>query len=302
MCWEVHGVRDLIMSDNARIYFFNPTPKNSNNGLYFIRMGENMPDKNYFVERYGDTRRNLGGLYVLEYVISGQGYIECDGKVYHVKGGDVYFLNRGFAHRYYSDKDDPMHKIWLNCAGPYVGGIFESVGIRDGVFCSHYDAESLFKRLRDLLVSVDYKNIDKVYDRAALVVTEIILGAATANRIKHYENEDVVYEVKRFIDSEAGLRASLDEICTRFYQNKSYLIFRFRKEFGITPHKYVLQRKMEAAKEMLGAGYLQIKEISNMLGFASPQYFSSAFRGYYGKTPLEYRAELHNQNKDGFLV
>lgn len=293
-------MKDCIKADNAIMYYFNPTPKNSKNGLYFIRMGENMPDKNYFVERYGETRRSLGGIFVLEYVISGEGYIECDGKVYHVGAGSFYFLNRGFAHRYYSDKDNPMHKIWLNCAGPYVAGIVYSLGITEGVYCSHFDAESTFRRLRDLLCSVDYKNMDKVYDRAALLVTELLLSASTANRIKHYENEDVVYEVKRFIDSDAGLSANLDDICTRFYQNKSYLIFRFRKEFGITPHKYMLQRKMDAAKEMLLQGYLQIKEISNILGFASPQYFSSTFRAHCGKTPVEYRAEPRNQNKDGY--
>ncbi|MBQ7010181.1 MAG: AraC family transcriptional regulator [Clostridia bacterium] len=295
-------MRDCIKADNAKIYYFNPSPQNSNNGLYFIRMGENMPDKNYYVERYGDTRRKLGGIYVLEYVISGEGYIECDGKVYHVKGGDFYFLNRGYAHRYYSDKENPMNKIWLNCAGPYVGAVVSSLGITEGVYCSHFDAESLFKRLRDLLVSVDYKNMDRVYDRAALVVTEILLSAATANRIKHYENEDVIYEVKRFVDSESGLCASLDDICTKFYQNKSYLIFRFRKEFGITPHKYILQRKMEAAKEMLASGNMQIKEISNLLGFASSQYFSSAFRTHFGKTPVEYRDEMHSPNKEGYLI
>ena len=60
--------------------------------------------------------------------------------------------------------------------------------------------------------------------------------------------------------------------------------------------------QFDKAKEMLASGYLQIKEISNMLGFASPQYFSSAFKSYYGKTPLDYRAEVHIQNKEGFLV
>lgn len=295
-------MRDCIKEDNVKIYFFNSSPQNSNNGLYFVRMGENYPDKNYFVERYGDTRRDLGGVYVLEYVISGEGYIECDGKTYHVRGGDFYFLNRGYAHRYFSDRDDPMHKIWLNCAGPFVAGIASSIGINEGVYISHFDAEALFRRLRELLVSVDYKNIDRVYDRAALLVTEILLSAVTANRIKDYENEDVIYEVKRFIDSEAGLSTGLEEICAKFYQNKSYLIFRFRKEFGITPHKYILQRKMEAAKEMLRSGNMQIKEISNHLGFASSQYFSSAFRAHCGKTPVEYRDGIHGGSKDGSLI
>jgi len=137
---------------------------------------------------------------------------------------------------------------------------------------------------------VNYTNRFLTYDRVALIVTELLLGAAAAKRDENAAECDVVYEVKRFLDAGTNLDVTLDEICARFLQNKSYLIFRFRQEFGITPHRYLLRKKMEAAEDLLLTSTISVREMSELLGFASPQYFSSAFRREVGMTPSEYRS------------
>ena len=157
---------------------------------------------------------------------------------------------------------------------------------------AHFDAEQYFRRIQSILSSAPSRNGDRIYDQIALIVTDLFLSAAYSQRRQSSAEEDILYEIKRFMDSEVNLRATLDEICTLFYQNKSYLIYRFRREFGITPHKYMLDRKMVAAREMLSSSSMQIKEISALLGFANPQYFSSAFKSDCGMTPLEYREKV----------
>ncbi|MBQ4297565.1 MAG: AraC family transcriptional regulator [Clostridia bacterium] len=287
---------DYIQYGNEKHYFLNPHPENSRNGLYLIRMGETFPSSDYYIERYGKTRlASLGGVFVLEYVIGGEGYIECGGNTYHVAEGDFYFLNRGFPHRYYSEKKNPLHKIWINCAGPFIAGVVAALGITDGVWISHFDAEAYFRRVQSLLSASYPRNRDKLYDQVALILTELLLTAASSQRSLDDGKEDLIYEIRRFMDSEVNLRTSLDEICALFYQNKSYLIYRFRRTFGITPHQYLLRRKMEAAREMLATGGVQIKEISGLLGFSNPQYFSTAFRAACGMTPLEYREKARRE-------
>ena len=262
---------DYIQYGNEKHYFLNPHPENSRNGLYLIRMGETFPSSDYYIERYGKTR--LASL----------------------AEGDFYFLNRGFPHRYYSEKKNPLHKIWINCAGPFIAGVVAALGITDGVWISHFDAEAYFRRVQSLLSASYPRNRDKLYDQVALILTELLLTAASSQRSLDDGKEDLIYEIRRFMDSEVNLRTSLDEICALFYQNKSYLIYRFRRTFGITPHQYLLRRKMEAAREMLATGGVQIKEISGLLGFSNPQYFSTAFRAACGMTPLEYREKAHRE-------
>jgi len=294
-------MKDYVSLGKEKYYYHCPIPRDraeANNGLYIIRMGETFPDPKYYIERNGETVSWVGGVFVLEYVIDGEGYIECDGNVLHIEKGDFYFLNCGYKHRYYSDRKAPLHKMWINVAGPFVAGIVKGIGFSEGVFAVKLEAEAYFRRMQSLLSTVDFKNRDKVYDRIALVITELMLFASSAKRTENFEGEDMIYEVKRYIDSEPDLSISLGDVCTRFYRNKSYLIARFRQEFGITPHKYILNKKMEAAKDMLSTSAMQIKEISQLLGFASPQYFASAFRSCCGKTPLEFRAEYHGRPKN----
>ena len=291
-------LKDHIIQGKEKHYFFNTQKDSSGNGLTVIRMGETFPSPDYYVERTPRILRSFGGVFVLEYVIGGEGYIECEGETYHVASGDFYFLNRGYSHRYFSDKRNPMHKIWLNAAGPFVAGIVSALGIGEPVFIAHYDAEPLFRKMQRTLSSIDYSNRFLVYDRVALIVTEMLLGAAAAKRDENAAERDIVYEVKRFIDAGTNPGTTLDEICTRFLQNKSYLIFRFRREFGITPHRYLLRRKMDAAKDLLTTSPMPIKEISELLGFANPQYFSSAFRRATGMTPGEYRGSPNKKNQE----
>jgi AraC-like DNA-binding protein len=58
---------------------------------------------------------------------------------------------------------------------------------------------------------------------------------------------------------------------------------------GITIEKYLLLLRMEKAKELLIQTELSASEISDRLGYGSPQSFITQFKKEMGKTPGEYR-------------
>lgn len=68
-----------------------------------------------------------------------------------------------------------------------------------------------------------------------------------------------------------------------------YFCRSFKQSTGITPHRYVLQRRMELAKRLLEqrSGYLA--EIAQQVGFADQSQFARVFRKIVGMTPSEYR-------------
>jgi AraC family transcriptional regulator len=63
----------------------------------------------------------------------------------------------------------------------------------------------------------------------------------------------------------------------------------FRRSVGQTPHRYVMQRRVDAARRRLAAGGEPIIEVAAACGFASPNHFASAFRRFAGVSPREYR-------------
>ncbi|SDF42540.1 AraC family transcriptional regulator [Terriglobus roseus] len=59
----------------------------------------------------------------------------------------------------------------------------------------------------------------------------------------------------------------------------------FRESTGITPHQYVLERRMERAKTLLKLGKLTVAEVAQDAGFSSATNFVRAFRERIGVTP-----------------
>ena len=53
---------------------------------------------------------------------------------------------------------------------------------------------------------------------------------------------------------------------------------------------------MEHAKKLLNAGCYKNYEISEKLCYSNHDYFCRVFKDYTGKTPLDYRREIRNNN------
>jgi AraC family transcriptional regulator len=73
-------------------------------------------------------------------------------------------------------------------------------------------------------------------------------------------------------------------------------IFHFTRAFaatmGVPPHRYVTQRRLEAAKALIATGKPSLSEIAFNCQFSSQSSFTRAFRRATGMTPAEYRRTL----------
>ncbi|MGC2238339.1 MAG: AraC family transcriptional regulator [Pyrinomonadaceae bacterium] len=63
----------------------------------------------------------------------------------------------------------------------------------------------------------------------------------------------------------------------------------FKQSTGYTPHQYVINQRIERAKELLQKTDLSITEIAYLLGFSTPAHFTHHFRRKTGVTPSAVR-------------
>ena len=64
----------------------------------------------------------------------------------------------------------------------------------------------------------------------------------------------------------------------------------FRASTGSSPHQYILQRRLERAKQLLRAPPLTLSEVDLRCGFADQGNMTNVFRRFVGVTPSKYRA------------
>lgn len=82
---------------------------------------------------------------------------------------------------------------------------------------------------------------------------------------------------------------TLTELAKLCSLTPQYLSSLFHKETGLTITEYIMQEKLETAKQMLTYSEHTLQEIASFLGFCSHSSFTAHFRKSYDKTPREYR-------------
>jgi DNA-binding response OmpR family regulator len=67
------------------------------------------------------------------------------------------------------------------------------------------------------------------------------------------------------------------------------LLRAFRENMGKTPFEYLREKRLELARRLLAETSLTITSVADETGFSDAANFATAFRGYFGETPGEYR-------------
>jgi AraC-like DNA-binding protein len=82
---------------------------------------------------------------------------------------------------------------------------------------------------------------------------------------------------------------SLTTLSALTHHSVNGLIWKFRRELGVTPQKYIATLRISKAKELLLDSNMTISEISDECGYANLYYFSSAFKTSLGVSPSDFR-------------
>jgi AraC-like DNA-binding protein len=64
----------------------------------------------------------------------------------------------------------------------------------------------------------------------------------------------------------------------------------FRRTTGLTPHRFVVQKRIECAMALLAAPDLSVARIARCVGFRAASHFTTVFRRLVGVPPSAYRA------------
>lgn len=94
---------------------------------------------------------------------------------------------------------------------------------------------------------------------------------------------------RAFIDHCYDHPLNLDQISSQACFSRYHFLRLFRQAFNKTPHQYLIERRIEKAKELLVADDLRVTDVCFEVGFQSLGSFSSLFHKCVGHSPNIYR-------------
>jgi len=97
---------------------------------------------------------------------------------------------------------------------------------------------------------------------------------------------------REFIDHCYDHPLNLDQISEKACFSRYHFLRLFRQAFNKTPHQYLIERRIEKAKELLTADDLRVTDVCFEVGFQSLGSFSSLFHKWVGHAPATYRERV----------
>ena len=138
---------------------------------------------------------------------------------------------------------------------------------------------------------VSYQELMQIQDfRGLKEKTKALLKDVTASveEKRNVSSKKIVEEAIQYMKKHYAEDISLEKIANRFFLNQTYFSRLFKQYTGSTFTDYLIELRMEKAKELLGQGKYKVYEVSQMIGYRSEKYFFRVFKQYTGCSPTEY--------------
>ena len=121
---------------------------------------------------------------------------------------------------------------------------------------------------------------------AAYQLTDLLIAHSS---VKKKVSDNVAIMLKRYIDAHYNEKITKEDLANVAFCSVPNLYHIFQKNFGISPHNYVNKIRLEKASVLLENSGSSVAEISAMVGFDDPIYFSKLFKENYRLSPKKYR-------------
>lgn len=88
-----------------------------------------------------------------------------------------------------------------------------------------------------------------------------------------------------YINDNLSQKLTLTEIAKAAYMSPHHFARSFKKDTGLSPHRYVIHQRVERAKALLAGTDLNLAEVARAVGFANHSHLSSHVRRLLGVSP-----------------
>ena len=211
-----------------------------------------------------------------------------------VATGTVVLMNPGDVHACNPIDAQPWSYLMLYVDTPWLTDLQHQLGFAAELdyrpfACTHTADRTLFdglNQLYELLLDAQASTLQK-HSGAVAFFTEVQIRLNPA-QVMLDEPNSKLERAAEYIREHCTQALKLEDICTAAELSASYLIRAFKQQYGMTPHAYLVNRRIQFARQQLRQGRL-IADVALDAGFADQAHFQRVFKQHLAATPGQYR-------------
>lgn len=233
----------------------------------------------------------------LSIILEGEVSYNIEGTEQHFHSGTVLLFNPGVVHQEWQPGNTYSHQLHIGITNLVVEDLKRNVFPNKSavinlgeLFPPFFDrAWQLIKELNEeqphyqlmvkTLVSELLVLILRSLNQHRENTVEVGLSAVTRRK------QNLVSHAVYYLETHHEEDITLDSLAEALFVSPTYLSKTFKETMGVSPINYLIQIRLNRAKDLLKDSQLTVKEVAQTVGYSDAYHFSKLFKKYHGQAP-----------------
>lgn len=155
------------------------------------------------------------------------------------------------------------------------------------------DPQLFYSLFREALSICEKKEAGYIY-AANAVLNTIFMHILSERQTLETHSEKFTAAKQYMSENYTNPQLTISDIANHCGVSEGYLRRLFNKEAGVSPKRFLNALRIQHASSLVNCGFYSIAQISEMVGFYDPKYFSTVYKKYTAATPRTYRENDRN--------
>ncbi|WP_243154900.1 AraC family transcriptional regulator [Clostridium thermarum] len=240
----------------------------------------------------------------LSYVLSGTTNYTINNSIYKLKKGDFIIFNPGVYHEEFLTPGEQVSELHMGFDNLSIEGLPKNFLLKENsspvVHLKKYRKE--FDGCIHQIISEQAKNepgFDIVLKSLSMNLLVLLLRETYCDEevqqteslsFNSSDKSTIVRTIIAYMNEKYTEEISLDKMAKTTYLSPVYISKIFKEETGYSPINYLINIRLQKAKQLLESGNSSVKAAAESVGYNDAYYFSKLFKKYYGYPPSKISA------------
>ncbi|SDX14995.1 AraC family transcriptional regulator [Marinobacter mobilis] len=234
-------------------------------------------------------------------ITGGKSTFQYRENAYRVNEGDLVLMNPGWVHACNPIDNQPWAYLMLYVDTPWLTDLRFQAGLLSESRWRDIPTPTLsnpvwyqrYCRMADCLLD-DHRDLLDKQTEVVEFLSDLMHELAQQSAEQAIQAPEAVTALIQYLDNHAAEEVSLDTLCELSGYSAGHLIRAFKQHVGLTPHAYLVNRRIQLGRDALKNG-TPIAEAAQNAGFADQPHFQRTFKRLMAATPNQYQTVSSDQ-------